>query len=117
MSRGFILASVLFAATNAQTAAEKAAELAGTLDLFSFSNWQVIDSFACLDSVPCVSSVNRDDAISVTFSVEAGKNYFFGAEASVGGYTGVSAVPVPAAVWLFGSGLLGLLGVARSKRA
>jgi len=28
---------------------------------------------------------------------------------------GVSAVPVPAAVWLFGSGLLGLVGVARRK--
>jgi YVTN family beta-propeller protein len=28
----------------------------------------------------------------------------------------VSAVPVPAAVWLFSSGLLGLLGVARSRR-
>jgi hypothetical protein len=26
-----------------------------------------------------------------------------------------SAVPVPAAVWLFGSGLLGLIGVARRK--
>jgi T5SS/PEP-CTERM-associated repeat protein len=29
----------------------------------------------------------------------------------------VSAVPVPAAVWLFGSGLLGLIGVARRKQA
>ncbi len=28
----------------------------------------------------------------------------------------VSAVPVPAAVWLFGSGLLGLLGIAKRKR-
>ncbi len=28
----------------------------------------------------------------------------------------VSAVPVPAAVWLFGSGLLGLVGVARRQR-
>ena len=27
-----------------------------------------------------------------------------------------SAVPVPAAVWLFGSGLLGLVGVARRKK-
>lgn len=27
----------------------------------------------------------------------------------------VSAVPVPAAVWLFGSGLLGLIGIARRK--
>lgn len=29
----------------------------------------------------------------------------------------VSAVPVPAAVWLFGSGLLGLVGVARRKKS
>ncbi len=29
----------------------------------------------------------------------------------------ISAVPVPAAVWLFGSGLLGLVGVARRKAA
>ena len=28
-----------------------------------------------------------------------------------------SAVPVPAAVWLFGSGLLGLIGMARRKKA
>lgn len=28
----------------------------------------------------------------------------------------VSAVPVPAALWLFGSGLMGLLGVARRRR-
>jgi len=28
----------------------------------------------------------------------------------------VSAVPVPAAVWLFGSGLLGLIGLAKRKR-
>jgi hypothetical protein len=28
----------------------------------------------------------------------------------------VSTVPVPAAVWLFGSGLLGLIGVARRKK-
>ena len=29
----------------------------------------------------------------------------------------ITAVPVPAAVWLFGSGLLGLIGVARRKAA
>lgn len=31
--------------------------------------------------------------------------------------TAVSTVPVPAAVWLFGSGLIGLLGVARRNKA
>ena len=29
----------------------------------------------------------------------------------------ISAVPVPAAVWLFGSGLIGLVGIARRKKA
>jgi hypothetical protein len=29
----------------------------------------------------------------------------------------VSAVPLPGAVWLFGSGLLGLLGVSRRRKA
>jgi hypothetical protein len=29
----------------------------------------------------------------------------------------VSAIPVPAAIWLFGSGLVGLVGVARRKKA
>ena len=33
-----------------------------------------------------------------------------------GATVNVSAVPVPAAVWLFGSGLLGLVGVARRRQ-
>jgi len=28
-----------------------------------------------------------------------------------------TVVPVPAAVWLFGSGLLGLIGIARRNKA
>ena len=32
------------------------------------------------------------------------------------GAVGVPAVPVPAAVWLFGSGLIGLVGIARRKQ-
>jgi hypothetical protein len=43
--------------------------------------------------------------------------------ASVPSYTlpgsgfGQSAVPIPAAAWLFGSGLLGLIGIARRNKA
>ena len=31
--------------------------------------------------------------------------------------TASSTVPIPAAVWLFGSGLFGLIGMARRKKA
>ena len=31
-------------------------------------------------------------------------------------FTNVSAIPVPAAVWLFGSGLLGLVGIAHRRK-
>lgn len=33
------------------------------------------------------------------------------------GQTVLAAVPIPTAIWLFGSGLLGLIGIARSKKA
>lgn len=36
---------------------------------------------------------------------------------AVGHFLVVSAVPVPAAIWLFGSGLIGLVGFARRKKA
>ena len=32
-----------------------------------------------------------------------------------GDVSAISAVPVPGAVWLFGSGLIGLIGIARRK--
>jgi len=33
------------------------------------------------------------------------------------GYDAISSVPIPPALWLFGSGLLGLVGMARRKKA
>jgi hypothetical protein len=32
-------------------------------------------------------------------------------------YSDIPGVPIPAAVWLFGSGLVGLIGVARRKKS
>jgi len=41
---------------------------------------------------------------------------FTSADDAIEGAVSVPAVPVPAAVWLFGSGLLGLAGIARRKK-
>jgi hypothetical protein len=54
-----------------------------------------------------------------SFQTNGGKDYGFYAWAVHSGDVGaaVSTVPVPAAAWLFGSGLLGLIGVARCRKA
>ena len=44
---------------------------------------------------------------------DLGFNYLQG---TWGSTVAITAVPVPAAVWLFGSGLLGLVGIARKKK-
>ena len=46
-----------------------------------------------------------------------GYDLFFTGTISGGAITAPAAVPVPAAVWLFGSGLVGLAGVARRRKA
>ena len=59
----------------------------------------------------------------VTYDVCGG--YYGGYADCTGGFTAYvtnadfdnTAIPVPAAVWLFGSGLLGLVGIARRRRA
>lgn len=45
--------------------------------------------------------------------IKTGNGYAWAVHA---GDVGASAVPVPAAAWLFGSGLLGLVGVSRKRR-
>ena len=54
---------------------------------------------------------------STNFSASDNGTYLTGFTASATGNVTGSVVPVPAAVWLFGSGLLGLVGVARRKAA
>ena len=64
-----------------------------------------------------------DCAVGDTFTLSYAAHVPLGDASGFGGvpYTvylegTVQAVPVPAAVWLFGSGLVGLVGVARRKR-
>ena len=52
-----------------------------------------------------------------TVNVDFGEEYITDLTFDPSQLTIAAAVPVPAAVWLFGSGLLGLVGMARRKKA
>ncbi len=83
----------------------------GTYDGSSFSGSQLVDLLGTYNTYSgtfdganlAIAGVFRDPYYD-------GYVYDFDIAASV------SSVPVPAAVWLFGSGLLGLLGVAKRKK-
>jgi hypothetical protein len=84
-----------------------------------FANWNGTDfnqgsSAATLTTSNCVAGT-CDFTMSWTSLIVGGP---------FGGNTGswilngtVSAIPVPAAVWLLGSGLVGLVGVARRRKS
>jgi len=78
-----------------------------------FSNVQSSSYWSGLEYAPSTDSAWGFHAI-IGFQYGADKNsYLYGWAVRSGD---VSAVPVPAALWLFGSGLMALLGVARSRR-
>jgi hypothetical protein len=54
-------------------------------------------------------SIDTSIGIAITFSLTAGDSASFTSNFEV------VPVPVPAALWLFGSGLVGLVGIARRR--
>jgi len=88
----------------------------GQANVLTIGGWQLDLSTIVIEN-PDVNSLhltgtgsisgNAFDTTAVTWS--------FSAQNASSYSLGVTAVPVPAAVWLFGSGLLGLVGVARRK--
>jgi hypothetical protein len=74
----------------------------GTTDGTNFSMWaeEVIDA--------------AEDYGTAGFANWTAEWYYVG---TLSGFTPPTVIPVPAAVWLFGSGLLGLVGVARRKKS
>ncbi len=86
-------------------------QIAGIIDFA----WGTTTGIRVID----VWNINADGSLT-TVAVPGMENGPFPNYNAAFEFTGaglVSAVPVPAAVWLFGSGLLGLVGVARRKKS
>ena len=99
------------------------ADLNITFDIKKSIEFTLIDN---LDSDGVDISLVFDPPLTPTQSTLLNLNTLTGSKYSIGG-TGTNnafisggispvVVPVPAAVWLFGSGLVGLIGVAREKK-
>ncbi len=90
----------------------------------AFGNFGGLSGPAVVGSLSFIANAGGDAVFSLGASTSASVGGFFsGASFSeqfpvfTGTTVSVSAVPVPAAVWLFGSGLVGLVGVARRRAA
>jgi len=84
----------------------------------TYSGWASNSDFGPGENRILVLSTDGNLMVSVNIQSQYGMQ-------SIGGLdqlkqteiSGLTPVPVPAAVWLFGSGLMGLIGVARRKKA
>lgn len=86
---------------------------AWTFDLKEFSIDKVLSDTLILTGTGFLyKDIADQHAVTWSFSSEG----LVSSTTGLGSYSmSVTAVPVPAAVWLFGSGLIGLVGVARRK--
>jgi len=74
------------------------------------ANWEV-DTGSISFAVTSLISLNAYGTLDVTLSATSGDFYFDDATLTAN----TTVVPVPAALWLFGSGLLALAGAARKR--
>ena len=92
-----------------------------TLDMSGWTvdwNGGLIDMGQGADAVvTCSGTCGDGDTYTLDYSAVVPTGSFTGVPYSLHLEGTISAVPVPAAVWLFGSGLVGLAGIARRRKA
>ena len=73
-----------------------------------------------IEWIPDSATPESPDPRQIAYSIGSGEYWAVGDAFTDNGtinYLTLTAIPVPPALWLFGSGLLGLAGVARRRRA
>ena len=86
-------------------------------NLFTVAGWQFdLTSIAIVDQSNTKLTLLGEGVLSGHGFDPTNAEFSFSAS-SINSYSGTvtTVVPVPAAVWLFGSGLIGLVGIARRK--
>jgi hypothetical protein len=85
--------------------------------LLTIGGWQVdLSTISIVDQTTSVLNLAGSGAISGNGYDLTPTQWTLSANATGNSYSmTVTAVPIPAAIWLFGSGLLGLIGIARKK--
>ena len=92
-----------------------AEDKSGTVD--TFADWASQSAWVNGDNRIMLVSTEGNLMQSVTITSQAGMESFGGLKQLKRiEVSGLTPVPVPAALWLFGSGLIGLIGLARRKR-
>ena len=91
------------------------AQANATVDMLDDLGFVDILSIAAADAMFGSASADNSQIGSFAFTLLDGQ--FNTISGVVDSFGSASAVPVPAAIWLFGSGLLGLVGIARRKQA
>jgi hypothetical protein len=79
--------------------------------------WKCTDN--CTGAPDLFAQVLADNSVQIAFDLEVtnrGSSFSHNLEAGLDNVK-LNPIPVPPAVWLFGSGLLGLIGVARRRKS
>ena len=87
-------------------------------NLFVIGGWQLdLSSLNIVDQTAGILSMNGSGVLSGNGYQDTNAIWTFSAQSTGSTYSmTITAIPVPAAVWLFCAGLIGLVAIARRKR-
>lgn len=85
-------------------------------DVFTIGGWQLdLTSLTIVDQTVSLLTLKGTGLLSGNGFSSAAATWTFSSQGASSYSMSITAVPVPAAMWLFGSGLIGLIAVARKK--